>query len=300
MARTSVQTTAERIRRQLASGHQQEAAGLFATIDGVVTTIGFDAALPAAVRAGTILGLESELVRVRTRDVVNNQVTVIRGYLDSDPVAHTAGISIDISPRFSMLDIYDAMQTEIDSWGQHLYYVAGQTFAVATNAVTLEMPVAWSNMLGLVESVQSETSTDTTVWPVIKGRLIRGIQGSFDGAPTSGILLRFKEPIRTGAVYLAAALPFSTIPFAPSADLVTDLKMTVSQMGLLEMGVKQRLLIDSENNRGARQAQDESRQAAEVPYGSMVSITQLALARYSLRRQEEVAKLRRLYPLRIS
>jgi hypothetical protein len=47
-------------------------------------------------------------------------------------------------------------------------------------------------------------------------------------------------------------------------------------------------------------AQDEARRAEETPVGSMVSLDQLQLAQYRLRKAEEVRLLRRNYPIRIT
>jgi hypothetical protein len=301
MARTNVLTTAKRIRRQLSSAHRQEEGVLFADINDSATTVQFDTTLLPAVRAGTLIGIDLELMRVRSKDDANNTVSVTRGYLDSTAVAHTAGAQIDISPRFSLLDIFDSMQSEIDSWGQQLYYTVSDTFAVPTTSTTLELPLAWASLLGVCELLQNEVSNDSNVaWPRVDAKLIRGKAGEFDGAATSGILLRFLEPIRTGSVYVVAALPFDATALAVTSDLVTDFHLEPALLDVLELGVKRRCTVDSDNNRGARQAQDESRMAQEVPYGSMVSLTQLGMAQYMRRKSEHVSLLHRRYPLRIT
>lgn len=302
MARTNVLVTAKRIRRQLHGAHSLEEAVLAFNVTDTAIELTFDTTIPKAVRVGTVLGLELELVRVRSKDEINQKVSVTRGYLDSIAVAHTAGTIIDVAPRFSMIDIVEAMQSELDSWGIQLYRTLSQTFSVDPSAETLELPTAWEGMLGICEMTQSEDRTFSTskVWPRIDGRLIRGEPTQFTGAPTSGLLVRFHEAIRTGQVYIVVAMPFNSSLVTTTADLLTDVGLEKHLLDILELGVKRRLMVDSDSGRTNRQAQDEPRQASETPIGSMVSIAQLGLATYRQRRSEAESLLRRRYPIRIT
>jgi hypothetical protein len=304
MARSNVLTTAKRIRRHLGPGHRQEVAQLLDFTDASQTSILFaGSVLPTGVAPGVTLGIDLELLRVVSVDTAGLAATVIRGFLDSDADTHDAGAQIDVAPRFSMLDIVDAMMSEIDSWGQQLYYTTSDTFSVATSDVTLELPAAWTSLLGVIACNQSETAsftTGATVWPELPARLIRGTPTDFDGALTSGILLRFLEPIRTGAVYIVAAMPFRSSGMLLTQDLGTDFHLPDSMLDVLEMGTTRRLILNSDAARGSRVAQDEARRAEETPVGSMVSLDQLQLAQYRLRKAEEVRLLRRNYPIRIT
>ena len=68
-------------------------------------------------------------------------------------------------------------------------------------------------------------------------------------------------PIRAGAVYLLAAAPLDVDSISWTADLVEDIGMQQSQLDVLDMGVKWRLLGDSEAGRSSRDAQDQPRRA---------------------------------------
>lgn len=298
MARTDVLTTGNRIRRQLGSGHRQEIFQLQAALSAVTPSVVATAPLPASVRAGSLLVVESELMRVTSVAPTTNTATVVRGYLGSEAATHAVTELVDINPRFSMLDITDAMQSEIDAWVPHIYNVISATFTVATSARTLELPAAWSSLLGIIDVMQSDASGDITSWPKVAVKLIRGRSADFTGAPTSGVLLRFVEPIRTGEVYVVAAMPFDTTLLTTTADLVTDVGLGLTQLDVLELGVKRRLLLQGDNGRTARQPQDEARRAEETPLGSLMSIHQLQLALYTRRRSEEAARLQRLYPIK--
>ena len=300
MARTNALTTAKRIRRQLGSNHRMEQNTLLGVIDSSVTTFQFGTQMPPAVVTGAILGIELELMRVVSADTGTNTVTVMRGAADSEPAGHGAGTIIDIAPRFPLMDVFDAMLTEIDSWGRDLYWMDSDTFTVAAAAQTLELLSSWSDIYGVIDVMQSELQTTESVWPRVKSKLIRGDAVGFDGAPTSGMLLRFLEPIRSGQVYVKVAHPFSTDGLTAASDLVDDVHLSVSMLDVLELGTRIRLVMNDDDTRTGRGAQDEPRRAEETPLGSMVSLSQLRLARYTRRKADEMSRLRTLYPIRMS
>jgi hypothetical protein len=132
------------------------------------------------------------------------------------------------------------------------------------------------------------------------GRLIRGTAADFTGAPLGGTMLRFHEPVRTGSVYLTVAMPYDSSTMTIDDDLVDDLHLSHSLLDVLELGTQRRLMLNSEYARSARQPQDEARRSEETPVGALVPSNQFLVSLYIRRRQEEVNRLRRLYPIRIS
>lgn len=289
----------KRIRRQASKGYRYEQVQLLATINDSVATLATATALPKGLIAGSVLSADLELMLVTSVDRATNVVSVIRGYQDSIAATHSAPMLIDVSPRFTMLDVVDAMQNEMASWSPQLFYPASDTLTVATTAVTYELPAAWSDMVGVLEVLQSDVAGDITTWPRIPCKLIRGTATSFDGAPTSGMLLRFTEPIRSGSMFITVARPYTPGTLTATTDLETDLFLTPGLRDLLAMGTKRRLMLDEVAGRVARQAQDESRRAEETPIGSLVPLSQMNTQLYNLRLTQEIHRLARKYPLRI-
>lgn len=301
MARTTVEAFLGRMRRQLHGGsHRLQSDTLAEELDASETDVTLTTGSSAGIVVGATLCVDLELMRVTAWDSGTKVATVIRGWLDSDAATHTNGSEVVLNPRFSPLDIYDAMVDEINSWGPELYKVASDEFTLATGDETLELPAAWSGMYGLIDARRKWDSVyqDTTAWPELKVRLYRGTTDWSLGASTSGLLLRFVEPVASGTAYLTAALPFSTSAPAMSADLVSSIGLAESQLDILGMGTKIRLMGDVEIGRSSRHAQDDPRRAEETPLGGTVQPLSLMLAQYRTRKQEEINKLRAKYPVR--
>jgi len=300
MARTSVANTIQRIRRQAASGYRNETNILAAAIDASTTIVTLASALTANVQVGAVLCIGIETMRVTAVNSPSLQVTVIRGWLDSDAAAHDFYDEVWINPRFSSIDIYDGMMAELQSWGPHLYAMAGLTQAVVDAQETVELPIAMADCYGVISVRRNWTLTDSTAWPELEFRFQRGVGTTWTGAATSGLLLRSIQPMFAGSLYIVAAIPFTLSAFSYTADLVTDVGLKESMLDVLEMGVKLRMGMDNEIHRTARTAQDEPRRAEENPPGSANAGFQLQNAIYRSRKAEEVQKLRTQYPIRYS
>lgn len=301
MARTGVLETVQRIRRQLKSAGRNEVARLDAAMNDSQTTLVFEWA-PQSVRVGDVLNVDLELLRVISYDSGTRTATVIRGWLDSTAAAHLDAAEVLINARFTNLDAFDALTEEISSWGPQLYRVAAEEFTIDAGYESLELPAAWSSMYGLVRVHRKweQYWQDTETWPEVNVRVIRSTTDWTDGAPNSGLLVRFLDPVADGQLMILAALPWSTASIAIDDDLITDVGLSESLLDMLAMGVKIRLAHDGEWARMARNVQDEPRRAEETPLGAAVQPLQFAVAMYRNRKQEEINKLRAQHPIRYS
>jgi len=207
-----------------------------------------------------------------------------------------------INPRFTGTDIYDHLVDEIGAWPTELFRVYGDTHSIAADAQTLELPVAYEGMYGLASPVRRNipTITTSTAWPEVEVKFQRG-QTSWDAATTTGLFLRFVRPIAIAwSAYVEVALPFDLSAITWTADLVDDVGLSETMLDLLTLGVKMRLMVDAEIDRSSRQVQDDPRRAEEVPPGAGLQSAEALRTLYTRRRNEEIARLRRLYPLRWS
>lgn len=302
MARTDIRTTVKRIRRTLASGHRGEYAALATGINETETTVTFDSDLPRGLGPNSLLNVDLEQMRVRSIDEATKTAVVVRGWGDSVGEDHAIGEEIAINPRFSLLDIYTEVVNEVEAWGPMLWQPAQTTFAVASAAETVELPVEWLDMyfvIAVSRYMPGFQQNDVTAWPrMTNTSLQRSAAGLFfASAATTGLLLRLGEPVNEGTVHVTAALPFTLQDRGLDEDLVDDVGIPSSSMDLLEMGVRMRLLNQGEIGRSARQAQGDARVAAETPVGSMVPVLAMMERTYAKRFAVEQRKLYARYPI---
>lgn len=300
MARSTVGETLQRLRRQLSGGHRLELDLLNTTVNSSTATIVLANTPPAGLRRGSTISIGTEMMRL-TADPSVNTLTVMRGFMDTDPAAHTAGDEVWINPPFQPIDLLDAMIDEINSWGPSLYRVVDAAITVAGGDAVTELPATFIGTYGLIDvrrnSDMGITDADWTTWPRANVRMQRGTTTNFGSFSTSGIILRHIDGVYDGSIYVVAAMPFDTSTFTDSTDLVADVGLAASMLDLLTLGVKLRLAFDRELVNLSRMAQDEPRRSEETPPGSGLTTAQFGNAAYARRMAQEVAKLRAQYPI---
>lgn len=299
MSRSLVCNAVERVKRQLASSFRYEVNLLELPLSSTATTVNLTYQLPASIIPGAVVCIANEAMRVMTVDQVNQTFTVIRGWHGSTQQVHDANTEVLVNPRFSGLDIYEALVDEITSWGPDLYQIKARTESVADGQDVVYLPQAWRDIYGLVDVRRQWDDADSSSWPRLSGRLQRGVRGSWTNGPNSGQMLRLFPPVRAGLVYLLAAAPFDVDALSWTADLVDDIGLQPSMLDVLDMGIKWRLLGDAEAGRSARVAQDTPRRAEDVPPRAASDEATRIYPLYVRRKQEEVDRLRWSYPIRV-
>ena len=312
MARTTISQVIEDIRRELNSRHRYEVSTLGASLTAVLTdtTVTLSYELPPSLIAGANIVVGQETMRVMSIDASAKEVVVIRGFDGSTVAAHSLNDEVQINPRFTSTDVWEALQDEVAGLPESLFRVDQTEVAVYLGQDTIELPADWVNLYGLIDARQLITDPvqqigfDRTSWPRMEGRVVRGVAATWTQGPTTGIYFRPKKRVSNyigttiaGHVYFTAALPFDLTTFTTSQDMVTDFGMQASMLDMVKMGVKLRLMPDDELGRSDRRGQDENRRASEVPVGASMSGWRIMNAQYMKRRQEEANRLRALYPI---
>jgi hypothetical protein len=288
MARTTVDNLVGRVRRRLAASLRGDINVLSAAITTTNATTFTYTNDQASMRAGAIVCIDLELMYVVSVSTGTKTATVIPS-------------EIAVNPIHSNLDIIDAAIAEIDSWGPHLYQVVGERYSVADFDTNLELDSTFAGMYGTCSVTRNWTIDDSDVWPTIEYRFQRGVGTTWTGgAPVTGLYLRFIDSVSAGFVYVTAAVPFVTTTFTMSTDLVTTVGLQASQMDVLELGIMMRLLGDNDAAREGRNAANQPGLAEAVPVGSTVQPRQLQRSFYISRKNEEIMKMRALYPVRYS
>ena len=309
MARTELSEVIEKIRRQVLDSHRTEVNTLDGLMDDdeIDVTVPLTYALSDSLVAGSIISIGTEDMRVMAVDASAKELTVIRGWGDSDVDAHDTDDVVWIQPRFTGQDIADALRDEITSWGPSLYRVYGDTHAIGDSAQTLELPVAYAGMYGftavarfVTQPAGSDPTSSVTAWPRAEIRFQRGTT-SWDAATTSGLFVRFIEVTTASSVYLEAALPFDVAQFdTPECDLVDDVGIPESCLDLAVLGAKLRLLVDAEAERSSRRVADDPRRSEEVPPQTALQSANAYQLLYRRRMADEISRLHTLHPIRIT
>lgn len=302
MARDTVSTVVERVRRQLNSTVRMEVNVLAANVNSTDTVFTLDHPLSNSTRNGAVLSIGNELLRVVSVNVAAQEVTVIRGWQDSEPEAHVLGTEILINPRWTLFDIYDAMFQEIDSWAPDIFDVVNVELPTTEETNGVELAVQYADAVGVIAVRRNWTEdAESLVWPDLPYTLQRGSAAVWSAASTSGLIIRFTNGIgyaKVGNVFITIGMPFDTSDIDRDTVLSTDKGIGASLLELIELGIKYRLMMDDEVGKSARNAQDEPRRNEEVPPGAALSLGQVLAQRYERRRAAEVIKFRTRYPLR--
>lgn len=305
MSRYTMGNTIERIRRQLNSTVRLELNVLGATLNDTATTLTTEYDHANSLRAGAVLSLGQELMKVISNNVTSKEVVVIRGWLDTRAHAHDLGAEILINPRFTRADIIEGIIQEVETWSPDIFKVADEVVSLAVASEGYEVSSTYANALGVIEVRRNYTEAESVVWPQIDYRLHRGRSATLTPTENSGLFIRLLPP--GGAGYLPAAsqiLARYAVPYnaqdieSEQTDLVLDVGLDPSLLELIELGVKYRLMMDDEIPRSGRGMQDEPRRAEETPVGSTANVAQFMLQRYENRRNQEVMRLRTKYPFR--
>ena len=300
MARYTIGNVIERVRRQLNSTMRTETNIVAAPVGVADTVVTFQFALSNSLRPGAVISIGTELMRVVSVEPNTQEVTVIRGWQDSEPSVVLAGTEASINPRFTRFDVFDALIDEIASWETEIYRIESYQWDVDSDVEAVELPANLAEAIGVVEVVRERNDDRIGVWPRLKFRLQRGSVGTWDAVSTSGLLIRLvftPDQSRAGKIHALVAVPFDVgEPLAESSNLVTVLGMTPSQVDLLVQGIKVRLLADDENVRSSRQAADASLALNQYNAASNLEHLQVARAVYLRRYSDELNKLRAKYP----
>lgn len=303
MARTDVAATIDRIRRQLSSNYRHEVNRLSGNINSTATSLVLAEGITPNIRPGAMLNIGTELMRVTAVNDSTDTVDVIREFFDSTAASHSAGDIVWVNSRFTGLDIFDALYDEISSYGPQLYRVVTAELDLSFTQDVVELPVSFIGCYGLVDVnrkwADPSPHSFSYAWPRADVRLIRYDPTVWSEYPTSGIAIRLIDNSLPSKLIVRGALPFNSA-FGYNDDLVTDVGLPESMLDVVSMGVRLRLLTDNEAGVYGRTVQDEPRRTQETPPGAQVTTAQLNNALYRNRKQEEINKLRALYPIRIS
>ncbi len=242
---------------------------------------------PAGLVAGSYVEIDDEVMYVWSVDTGTKTATVERGQLGSTAATHADDAVIRVTPRFTRVQILNALRDEIRSWPPQIYAVVrGILTAVAdTRAIDLAGTSAMSGLRFLRASVERTVSTPSgTKWHLLEGAHIESHADTTDFP--SGKTLRW-------ATYLPEAANLNVVLGAEFAtgSFTSTIGLTSHMLDIPPIGAAVRLLFPKEIKRTDDAAQGRSRLAEDVPPGAASRTAQEMLGWRDRRLSEEINRL---------
>jgi hypothetical protein len=297
----TVANHAEVIRRRLFAGSLGRYDILNGTINSSVTSLTVTDGSTGYV-VGLKIGIDSEIMLIRSYDPAAKTVTVLRGFLGTTAASHTDQTIVEIAPRFPLVDVTDTMREEIESWGSSLFTVKTAAFNTTTDLRAYNLTGALRPVFILeavqTNSVSTSTENSRSYLPV---EMIRDV-ATADFA--SGFAVQFKKrPPTSQPVFVTWAEQINTANWATSLDLTaavpTGLGLDQGWLDIVTYGTLWRLMSGKEIGRTDLQASGDTRRGEEVPPLYTARAADQFRAIRDLRLANETNELRSRYPYRV-
>lgn len=281
-----------RTQRQLLSGVVEERNKLAAAVTATATSVVFSYDI-TAIRPGTTIEIDSELMYVWEVVTGTKTATVERGFNGTSASAHLSGSICTIAPRFPRNQILEAFNDDLADLSapmNGLYRIKTLDINYNGSDTMINLP-SLGDVIDLLDVRLRYLSTD---YPMIRRvNLVRNLPTSDFG---SGTALKFNEPTRSGTLRVTYKAPFNRI-VRESDDLQTSTGFPISAEDILVLGAQIRLMAPREIKRNFTESQGDTRRAEEVPSGAVAnSIMQLQRLRRD-RIAAEATKLDSQYPI---
>lgn len=281
-----------RTQRQLLSGIVEERNKLSAAVTATATSVVFLYDI-TAIRPGTIIEVDSELMYVWEVVTGTKTATVERGFNGTTAAAHVSGSICTIAPRFPRNQILEAFNddlADLSSPMNGLYRIKTLDINYNGSDTMINLPSV-GDVIELLDVRLRYLSTD---YPMIRRvSIVRNLPTSDFG---SGTAIKFNEPTRSGTLRITYKAPFNRI-VRESDDLQQVVGFPVSAEDILVLGAQIRMMAPREIKRNFTESQGDTRRAEEVPAGAVAnSIAQLQRLRRD-RIAAEALKLDSQYPI---
>lgn len=284
-------TVINRTLRQLLSGTVEKRNKLAANVSASATSVVFAYELDG-IRGGTVFEVDSELFYVWEVNTGTKTATVERGFNGTTAAVHTSGTVAVVQPRFPRQQILEAVNDELadlSSPMHGLFQVKSfdEDYNGSDDIMNLPQVASMIDLIGVHIRI-----TDNNYEWVRKVRIVRDL-------PTddfsSGIGIRFLQPVRQGRLRIVYKAPFTALT-TESQNLVTYAGLPATCEDIVNLGVQIRMMAPRELKRNFTESQGDTRRPEEVASGAVTnSITNLLRMRRD-RITAEAHRLQRLYP----
>lgn len=219
------------------------------------------------------------------RGVAGSTALAFTGDASDATVVDTA---IEVEPRFSGFQIYEAIKDAIRQLPENLFAVdvVEASFSTSDQAVAVTLNNGFIRILSSTRTARSE-----------EDRLLKFsvTMQEYNGTYK---LVRQEGIEKTVTAYVTYAYPFVISDLSLNKDLVTDLKMSAEMQDIPALGAAAQLVLGEESSRLDSHAAGNSRGDAALNPGDRTRYSLILQAQYDRRVGEEARRLMSQYGVR--
>jgi hypothetical protein len=293
---TLVRDVVAEARRQFMTSQRDRynTLGADITSSALTLSVSYDTGAQAqtAIIAGSVIEIDLESMLVT--DVSTLTLTVIRGFNGSAKKAHTAGTLVKVNPVLLDLDLFVALNRELQGLSapqNGLYQVNTYEFTPSGD-VGYDLPLPLRGVAPILDVFAVRWQEPRGFWPRVYGWRFDRKANITDFA--SGMSLEFKQGVE-GAGRLHRA--WYKAGFAPVESLSDDLEsvsgLPDTAVDIAVYGAALRAANPREIGRNLYERQGDTRRAAEVPVGAQLQSGTVLRAEYKMRVSAERSRLHR-------
>ena len=252
------------------------------------------------IRAGSYISIGDgtnpyETMYVHARN--GEYATVQRGIDGSAGYAWPAGTAIEVEPRFTGHQIFEAVRDAIRALPDNLYGTSTITTSVSsTNDKAVNYDFSPTGFLYVLQALRTPRDTED--------RWLRANVKVYKNSNTtdfpSGYALVIQEALEKAVtLQLTYAHPFVTETLNLDTDLVSTIKMSDSMQDIPSLGAAASLVLSEESTRLDLHAAGDSRSDAAVAAGDRARYSLVLQAQYDRRVSQEARRLMAEYGVRM-
>jgi hypothetical protein len=244
--------------------------------------------------AGGYLEINSELFYVVSDD--DTEIETLRARDGSTAASHADGDIVTVDPRFSRIDVLDAMKGDILAMPNTVFGIADEDVALTTTETYAPL-VATQDVIGLLQClVVPDSTAGYKVSKKIDLDLVRDPDDDLGGGAALGVrIARNMFVTEAQTVNVTYSHRFTTTTFGEATDLQSTVGLSDQLVEAAIFGAAGRVFAGREAARSDTDTMVQPRRAEEVPPGVMTSISDTFMRRRAELLAAESTRLRNLY-----
>jgi|TARA_R110002051_G_scaffold39557_2_gene83209 hypothetical protein len=244
------------------------------------------------IRAGSYLSVGNNTIGYETMYVHsrNGEYATVQRGVDGSTALSTiaAGINIEVEPRFTGHQIFEAVKDAIRAFPENVFAVgvASVDFATSVQAVTVTLSNGFIRILSATRTARSS-----------EDRLLK-FNVTMQEYNDTYKLIRQEGIEKAVTAYVTYAYPFVTSTLAITTDLVDDIKMSKEMQDIPAIGAAAALVLGEESTRLDLHSAGDSRGDAALNPGDRMRYSLVLQGQYQRRISDEARRLMSQYGIR--